>query len=106
MHEQLRRWKAAGEASAAAAAAIQRVCGLQPVVDDERGEWRMGGRVWSGGGVLVGEADGGEEREEVGEVDPGLFLIGDDEDEDEGDGWGICGYGEEGRRGGGGREGI
>ncbi|KAI7598686.1 hypothetical protein KC343_g16296 [Hortaea werneckii] len=78
VHEQLRRWKAAGEASKAAAVAIQRVCDLQAVGDDGE-EWRMGMGEGGDGGVLVGRTDGIEEREGVGEVDPGLFLIGDDE---------------------------
>lgn len=72
MLELLRRWRAAGEASKAAAAAIQRVCDLQPVVDDRgRMGMGMGMGMGGGGGVLVGEADGVEEREGVGEVDPG-----------------------------------
>ncbi|KAI7081414.1 hypothetical protein KC356_g9129 [Hortaea werneckii] len=86
--EQLRRWKVAGEASAAAAAAIQRVCDLRIV---GWGECRTGSGV-GGSGVLAGGAAGVEVREGdgegEGEVDPGLFLIGDDEevgDEEDGD---------------------
>ncbi|KAI7184591.1 hypothetical protein KC363_g7639 [Hortaea werneckii] len=95
--EQLRRWKAAGTASAAAAAAIQRVCDLKVVC-------RTGSGV-GGGGVLAGGAAGLKVREWDGEgegdVDPGLFLIGDDEEEGEdedaaGERGGICEYGEEG----------
>ncbi|GAB1737403.1 hypothetical protein NU219Hw_g1548t1 [Hortaea werneckii] len=68
--EQLRRWKAAGAASAAAAAAVQRVCDQQVVKE----EWRAG----SGSGFGFEENVGAEE------VDPSLFLVGDDEDEDDG----------------------
>ncbi|KAI7474945.1 hypothetical protein KC351_g10379 [Hortaea werneckii] len=73
VHEQLRRWKAAGEASAAAAAAIQKVCDLQPV-GDERGKWRMGVGQGVRGGFVAGEGAGVEEREGLGEVDPGPFF--------------------------------
>ncbi|KAI6846040.1 hypothetical protein KC332_g4013 [Hortaea werneckii] len=79
--EQLRRWKAAGEASAAAAAAIQRVCDLRVI---GRSECRTGSG-FGGGGVLAGGAAGVEVREGEGDVDPGLFLIGDDEEEGEGE---------------------
>lgn len=81
--EQLRRWKAAGAASEAAKAAVQRVCERRGVEDE--GVWRMGSRG-VGVGVSAGGEAGIEEREGDGEVDPGLFLIGDDEDEDEVDG--------------------
>ncbi|KAI7233155.1 hypothetical protein KC330_g5509 [Hortaea werneckii] len=101
--EQLRRWKAAGAASAAAAKAVRRVCDLR-VLEDEGEEEEEECRVWSRGFGVGFSAGGGDEMEEMegeGEVDPGLFLIGDDEDEDEDLDDEEDGVGEVGEEGGG-----